>query len=487
MSLLKQSFVLATARTLTLIVQFINPIFLVRILRPADYGLYQEFIVYSMLAVSFVEFSVKSNLLYFVPRDPGRARDYITSTTALNLLFTVLGSAAILIFRGHLIKLTTWDVTVPLLIYLATYVNLDYLEIYWIATRRSTNVLYYGLTLAVCRTSAVVLTAYFTHSVIAVIYAVILFQVAKCLFVAAYVLYNRLLKWKLDLHVVKAQMRFVVPLGAAAVILYFNNEISKVIISSQLGAVALAMYANGSRQIPLTSIVRASVSDVVFPEIVRLNATEPARGLDLWKRANVAQSFLIVPVFFTAFYYGDVIINTLFTREYARAIPIFRTYLLLMLFTDGLEMGAPLRAMHRNRSFIYGNVLSLGVNVALLYSLFKIYPFYGPALALVLTTFSLQVFMGTQILRAYRTSISRLFLWRKHAMILGAGLVCVPVMVIGEKIMDGTVLGAVVFGSLYCVLYLIVTRLMRIEEVDSLVARTLGRVARTAAALRARG
>lgn len=478
MSLLKQSVILTIARTLTMAVQFISPIFLVRILAPLEYGLYQEFIVYAMLTVSFVEFSANANLLYFIPRDPGRARQYLTATTALNAGMTLLGVIAVLVFHGQLARLTSWDITRPLLIYLVTYVNLDYLEMYWIATHRSINVLCYGLSMAVLRSAVVIATAYYSNDVLTVIYGIILFQVAKCLFVAGYLMKGRLLSLRPDPAIIKAQIRFVLPLGAAGVILYFNNEVSKVIVNAQLGAIALAMYAIGSRQIPITSIVRASVSDVVFPEIVRLNASDPKAGLALWKRTNVVQTFMIVPIFFCAFYYADVIITTLFTRQYEEAVPIFRIYLLLMFFKDGIEMGAPLRAIHRNRVFIYGNILSLVVNVGLLYLLFRVYPFYGPAAALVLTTFALQVFLGLQIMRAYHAGVTELFFWRKHLYLTGAGLAGVPVLLIGELLFGGKVWVAVVFGAFYAIVYLLIVRLLRIGEVDTVLARSLDRARR---------
>ena len=475
-SILRQSLVLTTARVLTMLVQFVSPIFLVRILSPVDYGLYQEFILYAMLSVSFIEFSASSNLLYFVPRDSARERAYITGTAVLNLLFTAIGVAAIILFHGRLGELTSWDITTPLLAYVITYVNLDFLEMYWIATRRTTNVLYYGLTLAVLRTLVVVLVAHYTQSVVSMVYALVAFQTAKCLFVGAYLLRKRLLLWKVNWDVVRAQMRFIVPLGAAAVVLYFNNEISKVIVSAQLGAIALAMYSVGSRQIPFTGIIRASVSDVVFPEIVRLNTTDPRHGLALWKRTNLIQTFLVAPIFFSAFFYADVIITTLFTAEYIKAVPIFRIYLLLMLFKDSIEMGAPLRAMHRNRVFIYGNILSLAVNVGLLYGLFRVYPYYGPAAAFVATTAALQVFLGSQIIRAYGVHFRELFLWRKHVYVAGVAVFLVPVMQLGEVLFGTSLATAAAFGIMYFLLYLLIVRLLRIEEIDAIVNRTVGKL-----------
>lgn len=472
MSILKQSLVLTTARALTMAVQFVSPIFLVRILSPNNYGLYQEFIVYAMLAVSFAEFSTSSNLLYFIPRDSARERAYITGTAVLNLLFTLLGVVAIIAFHDRLLQLTSWNITKPMLAYLVTYVNLDFLEVYWIATRRTMNVLYYALSMAILRTLVVVLTAHFTESVAGMVYALVAFQVAKCAFVAAYLVRRRLLVWRVDWGIVRAQMRFVIPLGTAAVILYFNTEISKIIVSAQLGTIALAMYSVGSRRVPITGIIRASVSDVVFPEIVRLNTSNPRDGLALWKRSNLIQTFIVAPIFFVTFFYADVIITTLFTREYIEAVPIFRIYLLLMLFKDSIELGAPLRAMHRNRVFIYGNILSLAVNVAILYALFRVYPFYGPAAAFVLTTAALQAFLATQILRVYKVRLRELLMWRKHFYVAGAGVFAVPVMRIGEVFFGTSLATAAVFGLIYLTAFLTIIRFLHIDEIDAVVSRT---------------
>jgi O-antigen/teichoic acid export membrane protein len=461
---------------LTVVVQFVTPIFLVRILVPKQYGQYQEFIVYSMLAVSFIEFSVNSNLTYFISRNPQKERQYVSNTTLLNVVFSVVGVAILLAAKGLLLDLATFDFIDLMALYILTYVNFNYLEYYWIAKHLATNILYYSFAMAVARTAVVLAVAYFTNNIVYVIYGIVAFQAAKCLFVALYFMSRRLLSIKIDLGVLRSQLHFIVPLGVASVMLYFNNDISKVIISSQLGPVALAMYAIGSKQIPITGIIRASVSDVIFPQIVKSNVTDPKEGLRLWKRANVAYTFLMLPIFFVLFLYANVIIITLFTVEYSQAIPIFRIYLLLLLVRDTIEMGSPLRALNQNKFFVYGNVLSLAVNIAFLYVLFKLFGFYGPAIALVITTATLQVFLGTRIVKAYEIGMDELFMWRKHFMIMGTGLLCSPVLLLGRLLEMNPLVELVVFGGIYTVLYLTVLRRFGIDEVDRIMSRVLGKI-----------
>jgi len=465
--------VLSTARALTYAVQFIGAIVLVRILAPEEYGQYQEFIVYSMLAVSSIEFAIHNNLTYFVAKDPSRERQYLSNTTILNLVLCVVGITVIHIARDYLSGMMTFDFVNLMIFYIVAYVNLNYLEFYWVAKGNTTAILYYSVALTVARITTVLVVAYLTRSVLAIIYAVIALQACKCLFVASYLLSRRLLSRKIDLTIMKSQLYFVLPLGTAAVILYFNNDISKVIVSSQLGAVALAMYSVGSREVPVAGIIRASVSTVIFPDIVRKNVEDPALGLHLWKRANVAYTFLMIPLFYTLFYYADVIIITLFTEEYAQAIPIFRIYLLLLLVRDTIETGSPLRALNQNKFFIYGNLLSLAVNIVSLYFLFKIFGLLGPAIALVATIVALQIFLSARIIKSYRVGWRDLFMWKKHFIILAVGLGCLPIVLLGDVIHASSLWGAAVFSALYCVAYLVVLRYCRIEEIDTIMSRIM--------------
>lgn len=463
---------LATAQVLAYAAQFIGAIVLVRILAPEEYGQYQEFIVYSMLAIRFIEFAVHNNLTYFIAKDPARERQYVSNTTLMNLVLCIIGITVIYIARDPLLGMTTFDFIDLMILYIVAYANLNYLEFYWVAKGNTTAILRYSVTLTLARIVTVVVVAYLTRNVIAIIYAVIALQFLKCLFVACYLLSRRLLSARIDLTIMKSQLHFVLPLGVAGVILYFNNDISKVIVSSQLGAVALAMYSIGSREIPIAGVIRGAVATVVFPDMVRMNVADPTQGLHLWKRANVAYTFLMVPLFYTLFCYADVIIITLFTEEYARAIPIFRVYLLLLLVRDTIETGAPLRALNQNKFFIYGNLLSLVVNVMSLYVLFRIFGLLGPAIALVVTVVALQIYLCARIIKAYGVGWRGLFMWKKQLTILAVGLGCMPIVLLGNTIHD-SLWAAVAFSALYFLAYLAVLRYCRIEEIDTVMSKIM--------------
>ncbi len=475
MSLTKRTFTLVLSESLNYAVQFFSPIFLVRILDVNAYGQYKEFIVYSTLLLTFISFSVKSNLLYFISKDPDREKKYVSNTVLLIFIFSVLGLAIVFLFRNYILDLTTFNFITLLIAYIFFFQNIDFLDSYWLGKKRTDLVLYWSTTNTILRTGAIILAAYLTKDVITIIYVMIGLQILRSLFTLFYTLKKKLLKLKFDFPILKEQLVYIVPLGLSTVILSFNNDISKIIISANLGAAALAVYAVGSQNLPLINIIRTSVTNTVFPEMAQRSSTDPLKALSLWNRATLLFLFLMTPMFYLVFFYADIIITTLYTAQYQDAVILFRIYSILLL-RKCFEMGMPLRAMNKNKFFVIGNILSLGVNIVLLYSLYNLLGFIGPAIAYVITEFTLNIFLATKILSTYNINLSELFLWKKIGLILMIGTFGLPILFIGGFLNIAPILSAVIFSTLYLTFYLLIVRRLKIEEIDMLMRKLLNKV-----------
>ncbi len=175
------------------------------------------------------------------------------------------------------------------------------------------------------------------------------------------------------------------------------------------------------------------------------------------------------------FFYADVWINTLFTKNYAEAIPLFRIYLILMI-RQCFEMGSPLRAMNKNKFFVIGNILSLIINVIALYILFKLLGFYGPAVAYVITEVSLSIFLAAKIIPTYKITIKELLRWRKIFKIIIISLIGLPIFYLGSLININSVANAIIFSSIYFLLYLYILKITKIDEIDLFMNKILRRL-----------
>ncbi len=470
-----RAIVLAVSKSLTYVIQFITPIFLTRIFEKNVYGEYREFFIYSSLIAMFINFGIKDNIIYFVSKDPENEKTYVTHTILLKFITYVIGILLLFIFKSNFLELTTYDFFYPMLVYLFLIQNFDYLEQYWLTKKKSDYILYYSLVRMVVRVLIVVTVAYFTSSLLLTLYAAISFEFLRFLYNVFYTIKKKLLNFNINWNLLKEQLNYIIPLGTGAVLLYFNNDISKVIISTNLGAAALASYSIASQRIPLTNVIRSSIGSVIFPDMAVITKKSPLEALALWKRANILYLFLMSPLFFIQFYYAETIITVLFTNTYSDAVPIFRIYLFYFL-KQCFEMGTPIRVMNQNKYFLIGYVFLTFVNLSMLFTLYKLIGLWGPAIAFVISEILLAIFFGNKIVKIYKIKVSELLYWKNIFIILAIGLISSVVLYLGEYFPFNDIMKAILFSTLYLGIIVFSLRFFKIKEIDIFMSKLFKKV-----------
>ena len=462
--------ILAVSKLLNFAVQFLTPLFLVRILNRELYGQYKEFFVYASLLGTFIAFSIKYNLLYFVAKNPKGIKFYVSNTIFLEFAVCLAGIIIIYFFQNSIIKSSSFNFFFILIGYLIITKNFDFLEAFWLSQKKSNYVLYYSFIFAALRVIFVVITAYLTKNVISILYTVLFFEFLRLLFSVIFSLYKKLLVFKLEYSYLKEQLIYVVPYGLASILVGFNVNISQFIISTNLGPGALALYAIGSQRLPLTGIIQSSIADVIFPDMAEKIKDEPIKALALWKRANILYLFLLVPLFYLQLYYAETIIKVLFTSNYLASVPVFQIYLGFFLL-QCFEMGIPIRAKNENKVLLIGHIYYTIIHIGILYLLFHLVGFLGPAIAFVFMETVFLFYFGSIILRLYKIKIKELFYWRKIFTIILTGLLCFPILLTGSLLKLNEVFSAILFGMIYIILYFFIVSRFHFEETDLFLLR----------------
>jgi O-antigen/teichoic acid export membrane protein len=471
-SLTKRTIILIICRTTNFGVQLLSPIFLVRIFDLHAYGQYREFVLYAMICASIITFSIPTNLIYFMPKRPERERQGVTNSALFLLVTSLVGMLVIFLGRDLIRARTSYDFVVPLMLYVFFFVNLDFFESYALGKKRALAVLYYSSARIAIRIVSIVVTAYLTHDVMTVLKVMIVVEMLKCAFLAF--IFRRHFTRDIDFELVREQLRFIVPLGSAEVIRFCNSQLAKLVISVTMGVERLAIYAIGSYQIPVISIIRSSVIDVLFPEMTQANARDRLR---LWQRANVVFCFMIFPAFVVFIYHARTFIETLFGSQYLAAVPLFRIYLAMMVL-QCFEMGTPLRTINQNRYFILGSILSLAIDIGFILAFFKIVGFLVPAIAVILGETVVVWYLGRKILQLYDVKLSGLFMWRKIFAVVGVCAAVSPLLFAGELFAMNSVVRAVLSSCVYLGAYVLIVRRFKIEEIDLILAKAVGSIRR---------
>lgn len=471
-TLLKSTVVLAFSRFANYSLLILSPIILVRVLDPHGFGQYREFMAYAMLLAGLATFAAPTSLLYFIPHQPSQTRYYVSNTNWMVLATSSTICLFIWLFREQLLANISADFLLQLALYVFLFVNLDFVESYWLARKQANNVFYYSTSRTAIRLTVVIATAAMTKSVSAVLNALVIVEIARVLVVLVIMQRSQLLSFAVSPKILKQQLAFVLPLGLASSLHMLNIYVGQIAISAKLGVVALAIYAIGNYQVPILDIVRSAISDAIFPDMVREAAQDDADRLRLWKRGNIAYSFLIAPFFVALMWYADVLIPLVFTDEYVAAIPIFRILLLVMII-QCFELSSPLRAANRNRLLLGSNVLLLGTNVICILLFFRFLPdiaIFGPAAGLVLGYLVQLTFLGWSVTRVYAIRVSQLLKWRGLATIGIASLLACPILALGELVEIPEIIRIVVFSALFGALYFLIVYRARLDEVETLIA-----------------
>ncbi len=402
---------LASARLLNQALALLSPLLLVRLLDIVDYGRYRQFMALAVLITSLGGFALAANLTYLLARSPERGATDITKTCVLMFGVALLSALLVVIGRQWIVPEEIAGSWWLLALYVFMFLNLEVIVAYWLAQRRSVEVMQYTLVVTAWRLATLLGAALYFHEVEMIFVTLVCAETVKNLAIYWWLRTRGLLVFRWQHDVLREQLRLVAPLGLGS-ILNKANDFGRVVVGSVMGPVPLAIYTTAAYQVPLVSIVQTSLSDVIFPDMVKRAQRDPAEGMRLWKRAQMLVAAVIIPAWLVLTYFAEPLIRVAFTAEYLSATPYFQVFLLLMI-RQCFQFSTLLRSVEDNASFAISNAVALGINAALLFALMPRYGLWGPTLGLVVGQFWTGYYLARRVMARYRVPLAEIYPWRK--------------------------------------------------------------------------
>lgn len=470
-SILKRTAVLSVSRFLNRVITFVTPLFLVRILDVDEFGQYREFLLYAMLLAAIAGFSANRSLTYFLPKYPRREQTFLTQSVVMIGAITIAVLVLLFFARDLVLQITSFDFVTPLALFCIFYANLDFVEMYYVAKKRSEIVLYYGVARLLVRVTIVVIVAYMTGDVVAVIYAVAFAEAVRFFAVLFVSLHRKLLNLRsITRESLDEQSRFVVPIGISGVLLQLGERSTNIFVSLTLGPTALALYTIGIYQRPIVSVLRGALADAIFPDMVQRGKSRDNKQLPLWQRSTVAYCMFLFPLAAVLFINAGVVIELLFTEKFLDAVPVFQVFCLLLVLYC-FEFDLPMRALGITKYFLRASWIALTLKVALISIGYVLFGFLGPALGAVLAQFGVLSYLASRCIRVSGVRLSELLDWGQIGKIAALSLLCAAIFPLVGYIIPNDLLSAVVGCIAYSLAYLVTTLYFGVGEMRSFSRR----------------
>ncbi len=417
-SLTQQSLLLFVGRMLALVFTFVTPFVVVRTFSTEEFGLYKQlFLIYGTF-ISTLSFGFTASLYYFLPREPGRRHIYISQALLVLCIAGFLGALAVVALKAPIARALNNPLLEVHLPYFAAFLILSLvtsvIEILMISLKEAKLASLTYLTSEMLRAFLVIGAAVFTHDMLIVILALILWGVCR---LGGLLLYLRRIgihgRARPDAERLGAQFSYSVPFGLAVIARSLSDTFHLYVVSYLYSPSLFAIYAAGWLRTPLIAIAFESMSDVALVRLTELQKkgmTEEASRVIAHAVQKLSLIFFPLYVWLTI-NAGDIVV-LIYTARFESATSIFLIFLLTIPLTAvGLDY-VP-RAFADTRFIFNANVLRLLLAVILVLLLAGPFGPVGIALATVLAMGITKSVIMYRVRRLLELPLSRLLPWRR--------------------------------------------------------------------------
>jgi len=469
-----RSIIIAVNKGVTQVVTLGIGIALVRIMPKDVLGSYRQSLLVVTLLAGLLGMNFPASLYYFIPKLGPDARRPLMSQTCLLSLLAAAVVAAVMYLAAGPIAGRFHNPELPGLLrafclYPFSHLILMLVPAFMISVDRPLRGGIY-VVLRECIRAAVVLGLASMGQSLTVILSWLVWT-ATTLAVVAMLDMLRLspgniawLKWKLLVE----QMGYVLPMAAAAVVAVIHVQFDKLVISACFDPAQFAVYSCGAVQLPVVTIITASVFTAIMPDMVRMWAKgAKADMIRLWNVAVRKCALFVFPCFVILVVCSTDLIVLIFGEAYRQATWPFLVYLFILPIRVAVY-GTILRATGNTRPIAVSAVTALTTNVVVTLTLVtlaravlgpnSLLAFLGPSIGTVAATFTADAYKLVKVSRAIGVPLARTMPWKPLAVLMGlsaaAGLLAFVLPVGSLPVIVGLLIRSVVFVIVLLVLVL---------------------------------
>lgn len=422
------SLLLTVARVLSMLIMILYFMILSRFLTLKEYGTFNQILLVSNLATIVFGLGLSSSVNYFMAKEDSiKGKSKFLS---IFYTFTILISFIIGIFLFYFDFLfAKYFKNEELILYSFAFFVLPFSIIskssfdnILIVSNKIKNLFlfksFYSSLLLLTVTLNFILKSSFKTFLLLYITIELFVSILFFLYVHFFIVKFR---FEVDFKMFKDILKFSIPLGLATAVSTINIQLDKFLIGRFFDTERLAIYTNGSKEMPVT-IISFSLVSILMPIVVKeIKKNNKKLVLDLWNKTNEL-SLIIISYFVIIFLvFTPEVITILYSEKYIESVPIFRIYT-LVLFLKFTYFGMILNASGKTKFIFYSSLISLFLNFILNLLFIKLFGFNGPAIATFISLLIVAYFQLYYTSKILNLTLLKLFSWGEIIKLLSLAL-----------------------------------------------------------------
>lgn len=448
----KQMGALITGQMLSLLLGFVLPLFLVRVLSKHDYGLYAQLNVILSFCTVFFSLGFSSELYYSYPTASEKEKKVLVSQSFALLVLSGLIACILLYIPAIKQHVTSDQDFLSLYNYLTFAVLFSVPEIIitvlYVLTHDNRASTFFLPAMTILRV-ALILGAYLIcptiKSVFIAVSFAVFFKFVYVLFYTLRVIWSHKGEEFFSIEILKQQLNYSLPLGLASSTRVLVQQLDKLIILSFVSPAVYAIYSIAFYGVPGLTQVYLSISQVYIP---RMAAS--FKGADLKTLLALYHSMVLktlsytIPMIFIIMLFADPIIPFLFSDKYVDSIPYFQIYLLTFI-VQSVGCGNILRATGETKYSLRAYIYTAIVMIPFTYFAIKYFYLNGAIVSATIGAILPKLILTVYDARVIHTSLSLLFPWKKISKIVVISLVCIIPFCLFSYVQDNISFGVCIF------------------------------------------
>lgn len=406
---------------------------LTRIFTRAEYGSYEQvWLIYNSL-LPLAGYGLSSALYFFSAREEksGVYSAAIAVSSVIGLFAGIVLAVFAPLFAG-------WFDVPSLSVYiriLAVYTLLAspslMFESVFVTERRAGLLLVGNMLVGLLFAGSIFISALVFHSMLFVFVCIAVVGAAKSAFLIVYMLKSRKFAWKKLSPLMKAQFLYALPIFVSSIAGTISKQVDRYLVSLLMTPEKFAIYAIGSKELPLIAVITGSASAILFPVFSELGSTGGReKFIEIWRNSISKTGFFLLPLMVFLLYSASDFMGFFFGQKYIVSAAVFRIFLLLLPLRLAFYSQA-LFSLGKQKLYMYTSIAEMFLSGIASYFLLRTYGLEGAAFGKMLVTY-IEVFVLVGVLTfALKASIIEMFPWRKILKLLIVSAVAlIPVVLV---------------------------------------------------------